>query len=236
MAVTREQLKKLSKRIPYKFKPQAVKYGKATIVSYIDARDAQDVLDQEIGPENWQVQYFKLGDQMFANIGIKVQYPDGKEEWVWKADGGKESFAEKEKGLISDCFKRACVAWSIGRFLYSTKIIELKAAKHKNGKEYPVTNQGKILWNTDQLTEYIRKNNLDKQEKSKYTTKEYTQETIERVKKLEYNNKKGKEILEENLDKFNKVSKKNFSSLSEMTDKDINNLIDFIEKSPPDGI
>ena len=48
-----------------------------------------------------------------------------KTEWVGKEDTGVESFADKEKGLASDSFKRAAVNWGIGRSLYSAPAIFL---------------------------------------------------------------------------------------------------------------
>ena len=58
--------------------------------------------------------------------------------WVEKEDTGTESFAEKEKGLASDSFKRACFNWGIGRELYTAPFIwifETKyIGKNKEGK------------------------------------------------------------------------------------------------------
>lgn len=42
-----------------------------------------------------------------------------KSQWISKEDTGTESFTEKEKGLASDSFKRACFNWGIGRELYT---------------------------------------------------------------------------------------------------------------------
>ena len=44
-------------------------------------------------------------------------------QWVSKEDTGTESFTEKEKGLASDSFKRACFNWGIGRELYTAPFI-----------------------------------------------------------------------------------------------------------------
>jgi hypothetical protein len=45
---------------------------------------------------------------------------------VSKEDTGTESFTEKEKGLASSSFKRACTNWGIGRELYDFPIIQVK--------------------------------------------------------------------------------------------------------------
>lgn len=141
---------KLIAPIPYKFRLQSVKYGKATVVSYIDSRQLQDRLDEVLGSENWQVMYEERKGNLFAGIGIRING-----EWVWKYDCGTESNIEKEKGEASDSFKRAGVMWGVGRFLYSLPIITLSTAKHKD-KEYPADDKGKILWSADDLNKYCR--------------------------------------------------------------------------------
>jgi len=44
---------------------------------------------------------------------------------------------EKEKGEASDSFKRACVQWGIGRFLYNLGIQYVKTNEAKSGNNYP---------------------------------------------------------------------------------------------------
>lgn len=145
--------RELLKPIPYKFRLQSAKYGKATIVSYIDSRDLQDRLDEVVGAANWQVRYEEIKGNLFASIGINTG-----NEWVWKSDCGTESSVEKAKGEASDSFKRAGVMWGVGRFLYSLPPITLQTTKHTNKagveKEYPVDNTGRILWNGDDLSAY----------------------------------------------------------------------------------
>ena len=62
-----------------------------------------------------------------------------KNQWVSKEDPGTESFTEKEKGLASDSFKRACFNWGIGRELYTAPFIWVMASNvkliDKNGKK-----------------------------------------------------------------------------------------------------
>lgn len=143
----------LMRPIPYKFRLQSIKFGKATIVSYIDSRQLQDRLDEVVGAENWQVKYEEIKGNLFASIGILTE-----SGWVWKSDCGTESNVEKEKGEASDSFKRAGVMWGVGRFLYSLPIITLKTAMHKlsNGqeKEYPADDTGKILWSREDINEH----------------------------------------------------------------------------------
>ena len=52
-------LEDLKKELPYKWRVQSSRYGKATCVAYIDARDCQDLLDEVVGPENWQSIFYE---------------------------------------------------------------------------------------------------------------------------------------------------------------------------------
>ena len=63
-------LKELKKELPYKWRVQSVRYGKATCVAYIDARDAQDLLDEVCGPENWQSIFYEENGLLFCKVGI----------------------------------------------------------------------------------------------------------------------------------------------------------------------
>ena len=147
-------LKQLNKEIPYQWRVQSFSknVAKAQCVAYIDARDVEDLLDEVVGKENWQDDYKMIDGKLFAGIGIKVN-----DEWVWKWDTGVESNIEKEKGQVSDSFKRAGVKWGIGRFLYSLPIKYVKSNAIKTATNYPyvVGDNGKQVWD---LTEYI--NNL----------------------------------------------------------------------------
>lgn len=90
-------LEELKKEIPFKFKPQMIQFGKATMVAYIDSRDVQDILDDVVGPENWQDEYGVVNNNLYCKIGIKING-----DWIWKGDCGTESNTEAEKGESSD--------------------------------------------------------------------------------------------------------------------------------------
>jgi len=123
--------KELRKEMPYHWRVQSAKEFGTSLVAYIDARDVEDVLDKVCGPENWTNNYSMAGSQMVSNIGIFING-----QWVYKADGGSASNIEKEKGLLSDSFKRSAVKWGIGRFLYRLSIIKLESidtGRVKNG-------------------------------------------------------------------------------------------------------
>lgn len=143
-------LKDLQKELPYKWRVQSARYGKASCVAYIDARDAQDLLDDVVGPGNWATEYYEASGLLMCKVGI---YVDG--HWVWKSDTGSESNVEKNKGHASDAFKRACVSWGIGRFLYRLDIQQIPTKEYK-GKEYPYAKEkDKIIFDGTVLTNYI---------------------------------------------------------------------------------
>jgi hypothetical protein len=101
------------------WKPQAVKGNRALAVAYIDARDVMQRLDDAVGVENWQDEYFPLdGGQVMCKLSVCF---DGK--WVTKCDVGGESEqpdkGDREKAAFSDALKRAAVKFGIGRYLYS---------------------------------------------------------------------------------------------------------------------
>ena len=101
-----------------------------TILLYKDARCDMTILDETVGALNWKRSHSREN----ANCIVSI-YDKGKDEWVGKEDTGTESFTEKEKGLASDSFKRACVNWGIGRELYSAPRIFIPASMLKTLKK-----------------------------------------------------------------------------------------------------
>jgi hypothetical protein len=152
-------LKKLQQRILPRWRVQnfSKNYPSAQCIAYIDARDAMRILDQVVGPGNWQDDYKMVGDQRFCGVGIRTS--DG---WVWKWDTGSESNVEAQKGEASDSFKRACVKWGIGRFLYELDIQTVKLNEKKTGTNYPyiVDENGKRIYDLSQyINSKIKSNN-----------------------------------------------------------------------------
>ena len=111
----------------------------ASYLLYKDARVDMNILDETVGPMNWKKEYSR--DNQNCTVSI---YDQEKKEWISKEDTGTESFSEKEKGLASDSFKRACVCWGIGRELYTAPQIFINLGKEdvkeKNGKVSPIIN------------------------------------------------------------------------------------------------
>lgn len=89
-----------------------------TLLLYKDARCDMNILDETVGCMNWKREHTRDN----ANCIVSIYNEDIK-EWISKEDTGTESFTEKEKGLASDSFKRACFNWGIGRELYTSPFI-----------------------------------------------------------------------------------------------------------------
>ena len=96
----------------------------ATLLLYKDARVDMDILDETVGSMNWQRKHLRDN----ANCIVEI-WDSEKKQWIAKEDTGTESFTEKEKGLASDSFKRACFNWGIGRELYTAPFIWIPASK-----------------------------------------------------------------------------------------------------------
>ena len=121
-------------------------YGVGLLL-YKDARCDQNILDEIVGPMNWQRHHSRDN----ANCTVSI-WDDEKNQWIAKEDTGTESYTEKEKGLASDSFKRACFNWGIGRELYTAPFIWIPAAQCNI-----VTNkQGKLACNDKFYVEAIQ--------------------------------------------------------------------------------
>ena len=93
-----------------------------SLLLYKDARCDMNILDETVGPLDWTRSHTR------DNANCIVSIWDGiKNSWVSKEDTGTESYTEKEKGLASDSFKRACFNWGIGRELYTAPFIWISA-------------------------------------------------------------------------------------------------------------
>ena len=109
-----------------------------SVLLYKNARTDMDILDEVVGPESWQNEFFDAGGKLFCRLSIKVGG-----EWISKSDCGVEGTVGEEKSQASDARKRAGFAWGIGRELYNAPFIWLNAqtTRDNNGhyrlNEYP---------------------------------------------------------------------------------------------------
>ncbi|MFT8352421.1 hypothetical protein [Clostridium saccharoperbutylacetonicum] len=113
-----------------------VKEKGLSLLLYKDARCDMNILDETVGPFNWKREHTREN----ANCIVSI-WDDLKEQWVSKEDTGTESLTEKEKGLASDSFKRACFNWGIGRELYTSPFIWVT-----NASIYKTTANGKDIF------------------------------------------------------------------------------------------
>jgi hypothetical protein len=97
------------------------KVGGGGHARFITARSAMNRLDDVLGFENWEDAYERDpngSDNIVCKLSIRL--PDG--QVVTKSDAGAPGNTgddgDDDKGAFSDAFKRACVKFGIGRFLY----------------------------------------------------------------------------------------------------------------------
>lgn len=112
-----------------------------SLLLYKDARVDANILDETVGPENWQCRFYEQKGTLFCSVGILVtrgvegtpingvRVVNGTTDWVWKDDAGAPSNMEAQKGEASDAFKRACFKWGIGRELYTAPFVWVSADK-----------------------------------------------------------------------------------------------------------
>ena len=99
-----------------------VKDNGLSLLLYKDARCDQNILDETVGPMYWKREHTRDNRNCIVSI-----WSNDLQQWISKEDTGTESNTEKEKGLASDSFKRACFNWGIGRELYTAPFIWIQA-------------------------------------------------------------------------------------------------------------
>lgn len=108
------------------------------LLLYKDARCDMNILDEVVGPMNWERKHEEIKGNLYCTVSI---WDKEKSMWISKSDCGSESNTEAEKGHASDSFKRACFNWGIGRELYTSPFLWVKASdcniveKTFNGKK-----------------------------------------------------------------------------------------------------
>ena len=137
MANRRIEFRKLTPE-DIEVRPATIKDGKATLLTYIDSRSVVELMDEAVGPLNWNFELSQVGDQIVGKMGV---WDDEKGTWVVKSDTGSESNIEAGKGLVSDIYKRCISRWGL-QDLYTVPRIIVDDDGY--GCHYKV---GEILWN-----------------------------------------------------------------------------------------
>lgn len=119
-------------------RPATIKDGKATLLCYIDSRSVVSLLDEAVGPLNWNMEFEEVGGQIVGKLGV---WDEDKQTWVVKSDTGSESNIEAGKGLFSDCYKRCIARWGLQDLYTIPKII---VSDDGYGCRYHV---GEVIWN-----------------------------------------------------------------------------------------
>lgn len=122
-----------------------------SLLLYKDARCDMRILDETVGAENWQCEYYERKGTLFCKVGILIDRGNGLAEWVWKDDAGSPSNMEAQKGEASDAFKRACFRWGIGRELYTAPFVWVpheKLSRHQqgNGGKWQCWDRFSVTW------------------------------------------------------------------------------------------
>ena len=76
-----------------------------SLLLFKDARCDANILDEAVGPENWQCKFYECKGTLFCSVGVRVERPEGV-EWVWKDDAGSPSNMEAQKGEASDALTK----------------------------------------------------------------------------------------------------------------------------------
>lgn len=135
---------------------QSVKQKGLQLLLYKNARCDMNILDETVGPENWQNNFYEHKGILFCSVGINTnfEHPELPDRWIWKDDAGSESNMEAEKGNASDARKRSGTVWGIGRELYTAPFLWVPAEKCniKDGKCYDRFEVEKIVIDNKKIT------------------------------------------------------------------------------------
>lgn len=118
-----------------------VKEGKGmSLLLYKDARVDMRILDEVFGFDGWEREHQLIDGKLFCTVRV---WSEKRGCWISKQDVGTESNTEKEKGQVSDSFKRACFNLGIGRELYTAPFIWISSSKgYKKTEKFQVKEIG----------------------------------------------------------------------------------------------
>lgn len=93
-----------------------------SLLLYKDARVDQDILDETVGPMNWQRRHTRDN----ANCIVEI-WDNEKKQWIAKEDTGTESNTEKEKRFSQRLLQKGLLQLAeFGRELYTAPFIWIK--------------------------------------------------------------------------------------------------------------
>ena len=213
-------------------------YG-VSLLLYKDARCDQNILDETVTPMNWQRHHSRDN----ANCIVSI-WDAEKKQWIEKEDTGTESFTEKEKGLASDSFKRACFNWGIGRelytapnmFIFKKDLKTLEEVQQGNFKKWTCKDSFKVtdIQYIDEKIVYVKVLNLKTDKEIEFGTPAQVQEennkiensVIDEVKITALKERCNKEGVD--VGKILKLYKVSF--LNDLTEKQYANINQYWEK------
>lgn len=175
-----------------------------TLLLFKDARVDQNILDESVGQMNWQRHHSRDN----ANCIVSI-WDEDKKQWVEKEDTGVESYTEKEKGLASDSFKRACFNWGIGRELYTAPSIFV----------LPRKDMGKIRKPDEEANEFFVGQNGKYTTKTKFYVDYIDYDENRNIQDLIIRDHKGNIRFEQLTEKAQKEKNKEFLKLRELIQK-----------------
>lgn len=207
-------------------------YGVGLLL-YKDARCDQNILDEAVTPMNWQRHHSRDN----ANCIVSI-WDDQKKQWIEKEDTGTESFTEKEKGLASDSFKRACFNWGIGRelytapnmFIFKKDLKTLEEVIQGNFKKWTCKDSFKVtdIQYVDDKIVYVKVLNLKTDKEIEFGTPAQALEENKKIENTVINEVKVKALEErcknENMDVEFIVKHFKVTSLKELTEKQLSIL------------
>ena len=205
------------------------------LLLYKDARCDQNILDETVTPMNWQRHHSRDN----ANCIVSI-WDEQKKQWIEKEDTGTESYTEKEKGLASDSFKRACFNWGIGRELYTAPFMFvdskfLKTHKQDKGKwickdKFKVTS----IEYKDEKIVYVKVLNLKIDEEIEFGTPTQVQEENQKIENSFIDEVKVRALVtrckKEGVDAGKILKLYKVSFLNDLTEKQYANINEHWEK------
>ena len=213
-------------------------YGVGLLL-YKDARCDQNILDETVTPMNWQRHHSRDN----ANCIVSI-WDENKKQWIEKEDTGTESFTEKEKGLASDSFKRACFNWGIGRelytapnmFIFKKDLKTLEEVHQGNSKKWTCKDSFKVtdIQYIDEKIVYVKVLNLKTNKEIEFGTPAQAQQEAQKIENSFINEVKVKALIDrckkEGIDgeKILKLYKVSF--FNDLTEKQYANINEHWEK------